>query len=157
MEFIGSTTHDALPAITFPDCQLDCGRDDSPAYRIRTGWYGEVFLSFDGFQTELEYGAIFVLFPPGIDKVKDAIVGPDSGMEFFVNSNPLRLAQPRLSILSGLMKFAILRQAAGRIVLWLIDHLGIRTTGPARFVVAFVDQNGSRFLDSVAIRGISAE
>src|SRR3989442_8664991 len=41
--------------------------------------------------------------------------------------------------------------------LGLIDNFRIRATGHARLVVAFVDQNGSALLESVAIRGISPE
>src|SRR5262249_24537662 len=60
-------------------------------------------------------------------------------------------------ILSSVMKFAILRQAAGRIALGLIEHFGIRATRPARLVVSFVDQSSSTLLEPVAIRGIPAE
>jgi hypothetical protein len=89
--------------------------------------------------------------------MKNAVVGPDSGMDFFVNSNSLRLATTRLRILSILMKSSILGQSARRKVLRLINHLGIRTIGPAWFVVAFVNQNRSALLDSVAIWAISTE
>src|SRR5262249_20127030 len=102
-------THDALPTVTFPDCQLDCRRDDSPAHWIHVGRHAEIFLSLNGFQTELEYRTILVLFPPGIVKVKNAIVGPYSGMNFFVYPNSFRFASYRLGRLSSLMKFAILR------------------------------------------------
>src|SRR5262245_41868021 len=100
---------------------------------------------------------MFVLFPPRIDKVKDAIVGPNSRVDLFVYPDSLRLTLARFGILSCLMKFAILRQGARRVTLWLIDYLGVRAIGSVWFVVAFVDQNCTAFLNSVAIRGIPTE
>ena len=108
-----------------------------------------MLISFNSDKAILKNIAMLVTFAPRIDQMKDAIVGPNSRLDFLVNSYPLWWTFSGLIRLSSLMEFTVLGQTAGRESFWLVRSLWIRMVWSPRLVVTFVDKRRSLIFKSI--------
>jgi len=90
VKFVDCTADRTLRSIAFPDFKLDVRRHDAPPLRVHVNGLFEVFVALDGDQLELADSAELVAFSPGIYKVEDAVVGPNSRANLFVYPYSLR-------------------------------------------------------------------
>jgi hypothetical protein len=109
-------------------------------------WTREILVFLNGNEFVLENLAVFVAFLPGIDEMKDAVVRPDSCLDFLVYSHALWSAHPRLIQLGNLVEFTILCEPTGRKPFRLINNFGIRGLRPSRLIVPFVNKSGATIL-----------
>ncbi|MFO0706087.1 MAG: hypothetical protein U0412_04455 [Nitrospira sp.] len=78
VELICGFTELTFPAISFPDCEFDGGGDDTPSFCIEMNRLCKVFVALDGDGWEFVNDPMFILFLPGIDKMKDAVIRPNT-------------------------------------------------------------------------------
>jgi hypothetical protein len=70
---------------------------------------GEVLVTLNSDKSEFEDHSEFISFAPRIDQMKYAVIRPNSGSDFFVDADPLRIALTRLKPLCSFVEFAVLR------------------------------------------------
>jgi len=80
----------------------------------------EILLAFNGGKLELEDAATVTQLLPGIDKMENSVVGPDSLFDFLINTDAFRLAMARLELLGCTVKFAVLGRESCRRELRLV-------------------------------------
>jgi hypothetical protein len=112
VKFIRRATDHTFPAVSFPDSKLDARGYQSatlntPLHRAVKG-----IVPFNSNEAVLKYLTKFILFPPGVNEMENAIVRPDSCLDLLVNSYSLWKALSGLIQLSGLMEFPVLCEAA---------------------------------------------
>ena len=114
VQFICGLAQTAPAAITFPDFQFHRGWNDAPPLRVDMDGLRQVLVPLHSDEAKLEYRPVIVTFLPRIDKVKDAVIRPDAGLDLFIHPNALWGATPDLEVLRGLMEFAVLSEFSGR-------------------------------------------
>lgn len=85
MKLVSRTTYDTFSSVSFPNGKFDSRRYQSAALNVRLRWSVKPLLSLDSNEPVLKYFSIFIAFAPRIDEMKDAIVRPDSGLNFLVD------------------------------------------------------------------------
>lgn len=78
MELISGSTEPTLPTIFFPYFKFDGCGDDTPSFCIEMDWLRKVFVALNSDELEFVNNPMFILFLPRIDKMKDAVIGPDT-------------------------------------------------------------------------------
>src|SRR5215468_7809185 len=105
MKFVRCATDHTLSAISFPNRKFHACRNQPAPLNILLRGFVKTLLCFNGYEAVFKYFAILIAFPPRIDEMKDTIVGPNSGLDFLVNSYSLRWPLSCLVKLSSFMEF----------------------------------------------------
>ena len=157
VQLILGTAPRAFPVVALPDLLLYARGD----YASRLWISGRVESEFglgtlDSNQLELENFPPPGLLSPRIDKMKDAVVGPDPLTDLLVDSNQLWRTIAIFVTLGSLVKLAILRERSAWGEFWLIYGLRILHIRCSRMIVAFVDQHGAIVLYPILIGRVGA-
>jgi len=145
VKLICRTTDYTFSAVPLPDHKLHMRGYHSATLNVSL-WSIEILVFLNGNESVLENLAVFIAFLPRIDEMKNAVVRPDSCLDFLVYSHALWSALPRLILLSSLVEFTILCEPTRRKPFWLIDNFGIRGLRPFRLIVPFVNKRGAAIL-----------
>src|SRR5208283_4318715 len=89
--------------------------------------------------------------------MKNAVIGPDSAVNFFVNSNSLRRASACLRFLCRQVKLTVLGERARRMTFRLVYSFWVRAVWTLGLVVPFVDQSRTTVLDPITIRRVGSQ
>lgn len=83
--------------------------------------------------------------------MKESVIGPNTGLDLFVNLNNIGAFFTGLKPLRGLMKFSVLCEGTTRLPFWLVESLWIRYPSAFWLVVTFVNKDRTIVLNFVAI------
>jgi hypothetical protein len=89
MKLVSRATNYTFARVSFPHGKLDWRGYHSTTLNVSLWWFVELLISFNSDEPVLKYLSVLIAFSPRIDKMKDPIVGPDSRLDFLVNSYPL--------------------------------------------------------------------
>ena len=110
VQFVRSTTHHALSTVSPPYFHLHVRRNNTTSNRIKPDGRAEVLLPFYCEQLELKDFSAVALLAPGVDKVEDSVVGPNTLPNLLIYADSLWKSVLPLRLLSGEMEQPILCQ-----------------------------------------------
>ena len=156
VQFIGRTTDNTLATVALPHRSFDGCRHDPPPFSA-LGWsYRGLFVPCNGMEPACEHGTGSIVFTPGVDQMKYAVIRPDARADLLVDAYLLGGTLPGLEQLCSLVKLSVLGQCTRRITLGLIDRLGVGTCRAARLVMTFRDEGGAAIFKPITIRCVRA-
>jgi hypothetical protein len=107
VKFIRGAADHAPSTIPLPHCELDVRRNDTSTSGVEPDRHTEILVALHGNKLESEDGSAATLLAPGIDEMKDSVVGPDALPKLLVHSDALGRSLTSLGLLGGLMKQAV--------------------------------------------------
>ena len=156
VQFISRTTDQTLATVALPHSSFDGCWNDPPPFSA-SGWsYHGLFVPGHGMEPEFEYVTVSIVFTPGVDQMKYAVIRPDARADLLVDAYLLGGTLPGLEQLCRLVKLAVLGQRTRRITLGLIDRLGVGTCRAARLVMTFRDEGCAAIFNPVTIWCVQA-
>lgn len=157
VQLVASAADHTSTLIPFPDCELHTRwNDPTPLYDFGR-WTAEIILARDGEEPELEDLAATIRFAPGVDKMEDPVVRPNTCVDLLVHADAFGRAFSPLEVLCGLVKQAVLSEPAAWRAFGLVMFLRIQCPGGTGEIVSLVDQNGTALLEAIRVGRIPTE
>jgi len=119
-------------------------------------WLSKVVVSFNSDEFKLIDDSVLVSLLPGVNEVKDAVIGPNARTNLLVDTDPFWRTLSLLEFLRSLIELTVLSESPRWKYPWLINHLRIRTGGRFWLVVTFIDQCCPPIFEAISIRSVRA-
>lgn len=101
VELVGGATQPTLAPVTAPHFNLDFRRNDASAFRIFNHSVGRRRLLGQHDQFELEDQPRAIGFLPRIHEMEHSVIGPNTLLDFLVNTNYLRVLMTSFVLMCG--------------------------------------------------------
>lgn len=159
VQFVGCATRHALSTIACPHLKFYACWNNATTFNKTIGIFFRgrfVRHTFHCDEFKFENVSSAVVLNPRIYKVKESIVSPNTGFDFFIDLNNVRALFTCLELLCSLMEFSVLGKRATRLPLWLVERFWVRNALTFRLIMPFVNKHSPVVLHLVSIRGIWA-
>ena len=104
MQLVLCLTGPTFPAISFPHFKRDDRRDYSAPFSVLVNRLSKVLVFFYCYERNLIDVSVVVSLLPGVNEMKDPVIGANSRANLFIDPNSLRSSFPGLELLGGFMK-----------------------------------------------------